>query len=174
MRMDTDLSRCLLDSATPCVVSAPCPNVRWPRSCLTSKIPAWSNSTLARVHCCLRCCLHHWTARLGLDANQAHWRQRGVDFWVSSGAGTSAPSAPASLSHESEESAAAAAEMLYARFSLGRYVARHNALTVLTRFPRCHRVKSALDHEVADLSVVTQFCTLTSSPTLTPVPMYYE
>ena len=85
-------------------------------------IPAWNRSTLARVHCCLRCCLQHWAQRLGLDENEKHWRKLGVDFWVSTGAGTrdaAAGPAPdgggAMDENENEES------VLLARFALARY-----------------------------------------------------
>ena len=114
--MEEDVRSCLAGvgtcDASPCeraAVSA--------RSCLAAHIPAWGASTLARIHCCLRCCLEVETARLGLAANERHWRARGVDFWVSTGAGTR-------LTADSDEPAArepAAAAVLNARFAVARF-----------------------------------------------------
>ena len=41
-------------------------------SCLLARVP-WLTPH-AQVHCCYRCCLVFWTARLGLMAHFEHWR----------------------------------------------------------------------------------------------------
>lgn len=40
-----------------------------------------------RIACCFKCCLLKWIEELGLDANEAHWRQRGVNFFIHQGSG---------------------------------------------------------------------------------------
>ena len=88
----------------------------YPRSCLTTTVPAWRGVDYTQVACCLRCCLLHWVRRLGLDANYEHWRRRGVNFFVHNGAGgqrkPGAPPPPQPMPIDF---------MLPARFALGRF-----------------------------------------------------
>jgi len=59
-----------------------------PRVCLKTPIPAWGPAaSYNRIACCFRCCLLTWIRKLGLDANERHWRLRGVDHFVSQGYG---------------------------------------------------------------------------------------
>ena len=69
------------------------------------------------VACCFRCCLLTWINLLGLEANERHWRRRGVDHFISQGAGgrrhDDAPLLPAftmSLEH-----------VLQPRFAISRF-----------------------------------------------------
>jgi hypothetical protein len=108
------IDRCL---RRPCDVHAPCDDALcWPRVCLTATIPAWGPS-LAHIECCLRCCLRHWTRRLGLDVNVRHWKEQGTNFWVSSGAGHAVSRGDDAVS----PFAPSTDSMLYARFSLARF-----------------------------------------------------
>ena len=99
-----------------CNPSAPCDDRRWPRSCLTTHVAAWtSSSSLAHVECCLRCCVRHWVRKLGLEANENHWAARRANFYVSTGAGSltsDASNAPMPMPRDS---------ILYARFSIARF-----------------------------------------------------
>ena len=61
--------------------------------------------------------MQHWTRRLGLADNEAHWRARGVDFWVSSGAGAHTTD-DVQVSRTTSD---AATSILYARFSMARF-----------------------------------------------------
>lgn len=117
-----NLHACLRGSGT-CDAAAPCTGQTWPRSCLTTDIPAWA-TTLGRTECCFRCCLRVWTRKLGLDENEMHWRKQGVNFWVSSGAGTlSSELATEPMESVSLESGWAMSpdSILYARFSVARF-----------------------------------------------------
>lgn len=84
----TTSTQCGVQGVHPTPAADRCAVSEWPRSCLTTAIPAWhSEVTHARVECCFRCCLLFWTRRLGLDDNEEHWRSRGVDHFVSQGVG---------------------------------------------------------------------------------------
>ena len=94
-----------------CNATAPCQR-HYSRACLTTTIPAWV-APLAKVECCLRCCVKHWTRRLGLADNAAHWDRQKLDYWVSTGAGTHVGPTPATT--------VSADSMLYSRFSMARF-----------------------------------------------------
>lgn len=77
-----------LSGSIACELKATCDASRvYPRSCLTTRIPAWV-ATTTRVQCCMRCCLLYWLQRLGLDANTRHWMRMKKRFDISSGTGS--------------------------------------------------------------------------------------